>query len=160
MGTIEFWLSVIAIILSVFSLCGNIYVYFRHDRRIKLKEEKSLDLELKQKQEAEDEKKKAKIVGEVNRRSKYMFDLVFENIGLSEARNIKIQMVETDQYPNGCIEELNKIVSQVPNKMKPSQTYSCSLILCTGDPELLIFQVVWDDDFKENNSQQIEIELF
>ncbi len=160
MGTIEFWLSVIAIILSVFSLCGNIYVYFRHDRRIKMKEEKALDLELKQKQEAEDEKKKADIIVGVRKSGKYRDNIFIRNQGLSAAHNIRLTLIPIEKDDNNLYGFLqNDFIDACPIELNSSEEFFIETVFCTHVKQVLL-NVCWDDNFAKDNHREIQLKIY
>lgn len=95
------WLKILPFVISLLTMFGGLYVYFRHDKAIK-------KLQKKQLQREEDENKKAKLSTNVRYLSSGVFfhnyQLEVRNEGKSSAHDIQI--------------ELSVFVNSVPFKIK------------------------------------------
>lgn len=134
----------------VFSVCGiigGLFMYYRHDKRIKKQEQLLNDLQIKQYKKAEDQEKQAKVECNIIQGIKGGRRIRFYNSGLSDARNVRIEILNED-----CLVGVEGIGSWGPYELiNPRNGYREERIfLCEGHTDVLQLRITWDDDFENN----------
>lgn len=136
----------------VFSICGiigGLFMYFRHDKRIKKQEQLLNDLQIKQYKKAEDQERQAKVECNIIQGNKGVRRIRFYNSGLSNARNVRIEILNQDS-----LEGVEGIGSWGPYDLLTPRNGSREerFFLCEGHAEVLQLRITWDDDFENNRS--------
>ena len=136
----------------MFSICGiigGLSMYYRHDKRIKKQEQLLNDLQIKQYKKAEDQGKQAKVECNIIRGNKGERRIRFYNSGLSEARNVRIEILNKNS-----LKGVEGIGSWGPYGLITPRNGSREerFFLCEGHADILQLRITWDDDFEKNRS--------
>lgn len=136
----------------VFSICGiigGLFMYYRHDKRIKKQEQLLNDLQIKQYKKAEDQEKQARVECSILSGNKGSRRVRFYNSGLSDARNVHIEILNEDK-----LEGVEGIRNWGPYELITPRNGSREerIFLCEGHTDVLQLRITWDDDFENNRS--------
>ncbi|MCL2328595.1 MAG: hypothetical protein FWC39_08815 [Bacteroidetes bacterium] len=151
---IENIISAISIGLSLLAIAGTIFVYCKHDKKLKKQEEKLNAYQLKKFENEEIENKKAQIRGSIIRGEKDRRDLRICNEGKSPAKNICVDFLDNfvghnksdvkvtiKNYPSPF--ELLNVNDHFDIIMYP-HAYRFSI-------DVLKVKLTWEDDFSNQN---------
>lgn len=143
-------------ILSVLSIIGGVFLFFRYDRRIKEQERKLNDYQLKKYQEEDDLKRQAYIKCNLVNIDGGHLKIRFFNSGQAEARNVKIEIINKDSLDGIVFTQdwgpYDSITPQIGYREE-------DLFLCEGSAETIQICMTWDDDFRNNQSSKQTIQL-
>ena len=133
-------LSIIAIGISVISIIWNMLNYFRYDKPLKKMELETKKNEVSILRQEQENRKKALIKGE------FMFQgdgkyhhLVVTNIGMCDARNVKIELPERMFYLPSPIDDIPKLAA--------GERYTARAYPESNCPQIVDITFIWDDDF-------------
>ena len=136
----------------VFSICGilgGLFMYYRHDKRLKRQEQLLNDLQIKQYKKAEDQEKQAKVECNIIHGCKGCRKIRFYNSGLSDARNVRIDILNKNS-----LEGVEGIRIWGPYDLITSRNGNREerFFLCESHTNVLKIRITWDDDFEKNRS--------
>jgi len=147
-------LSIIAILISGASVGFSIYIYKKHDKKLKEQGNQIKTFKLKEYQEKEDDIKRAKIEIKCHRiKNKYqwIYSIQVENIGLAEARNLTIS------FPENITDILSEKIENQPLKISSNSEYSFKIKSKEEFPKSADITINWDDDFRKDNQMERHI---
>lgn len=135
------------LVLAGLAILGSTFTYFRHDRLIKKQEKKLNDLQIKQIQKAEAQERQAKVECNVIREGKGNAKIRFYNSGLSDARNVRIEILNRKELEDSIIirNEWGPYSLLTPKGYREE-----SFSLFEGHIKELKLRIIWDDDFDSN----------
>lgn len=143
-------------VFSIAGIIGGLFLYFRHDRKIKEQEEKLNNYQIKKYQEEEDLNRQANIncnpiVVDGGHRK-----IRFFNSGQADARNVRIDVINKDSlYGITFIQDWGPY-----DMISPQIGYrEEDLFLCEGCTEKIQLCMIWDDDFGNNRNYQQTIQI-
>lgn len=146
-----------ALILSLISIIGCVVTYVIHDRKLKCQEKCLNALQIMQIEKQEAREKMADIKCIALSKNRGCCAIRFCNTGTSDAKNVRVMILTPE-------EKLRRII--FPKKQwGPYELInshgSCEEIihLCMGHPEFLKIKVVWDDDYKDNQSSILNVQI-
>ena len=147
-------LDIIAIVFSAVALGFSIYVYIKHDRRIK-----PLELEIAEYQAKEiREQEAAKNFAVLDVRSRYVkpgnLYITIINCGQATATNLQVEVLEN---ANMFVSHNSGILPYA----SLSATHSFQLRYTTFEqsPNLIKIRVIWDDPSSSNKSQVFDLQV-
>lgn len=136
-------------LFSILGIVGGLILYFRHDRKLKMQERLLNELQIKQYQKTEDEEKKARLECCVIKGDKGRRSIRFSNVGLADARNVRIEILNENDlkgvYIRGQLGPYDLITSRSGFREE-------MISLDAGHTKALNLRITWDDDFKEGRS--------
>lgn len=152
-------LSCIAIIISICSLGFSIFVYFKHDKKIKGQSAILNELQIKKFTKEEEENKKAKIQARVIKRSFRYWKIEIFNVGKSTARSVMVI------FDNGTISSLVK-KSPFPIDIEPQHKMTIEIdgppyteVRRKQFPDKVKLIFSWEDNFSNENNDSQTIQL-
>ena len=129
--------------LSILAILSSIYVYCKHDRRLKKQEELINNFEIEKRRLEENEKKKAHIKGNIVTHSKGLRKFVIFNAGKATAYNIRTEILSD---MNGIFYDEIKPFEM----LNPQYSFDNILHLAYGHLPTLKVKYIWDDEFEKN----------
>ncbi|GAT64058.1 hypothetical protein [Paludibacter jiangxiensis] len=132
-----------SLILPILAILVPIYIYVRHDRKIKNQEKKLNDYQLKKFELEDIENKKAQIKGNIITNGGRGVLKVF-NTGKSTAHNIRLELLSK---PEGII-GLEFDPFAMLNSQESTET---SFFLAEGHTSTLKVKYTWNNSYKEDN---------
>ena len=143
-------------ILSIVSIIGSIFMYLRHDKTIKRQEQVLNNLQIKQLEKAEEKEKRAQFSCKVYNLKKGNRQISFINLGLSEARNVRIEIPDKENlYGINLKGKWGPYDQIMPNGDKRDEIIN----LVSGHTKILKLLIIWDDDFRKNNKMLYSVQL-
>lgn len=153
MTFIKEWSS---LILSVLTILGGLWGYFKHDKKLKSQEKRLNDLQIKQFEKEEAKEKMAEIKANVIRGVKGNHKIRFINSGKSDAINVRIDILTPK-------EEMSSIRCKNtwgPYEMINPQTYREEMLtLCLGHPNVIKIKVTWDDGYMKDRVTNLSVSI-
>lgn len=144
-------MNIVSIILSVLSCLASLislYVYFKHDRKLKVYDLKLKEYELmKYKTEGENVKRANLTITSRERVSSFTVKARIRNKGKSDARKINIEMEDSEFK----IENFEKIF---PYPILKSENEIDFNILCYSSACVCQIKLIWEDDGGKRESIQ------
>ena len=142
---ISFWIAIISFLIAVISFAWGIYVYFRHENKLKKQECIINDFTIKKNREEEENKKKA-ILGlkGIKKEDNKRFIRVYNN-GLAEGRNVNVSIDDIDEH----------IMPRPPMDiplLNPNENFEIFCLTTTQRKDRYRCTITWDDDFSEKRS--------
>ena len=137
----------IGIILSLLAIAGTVFVYFMHDKRLKMQEKKLNDYQLEKIDAEKIENTKAQVRGHIIAKgNKGRRTLKVFNSGKARAQNIRIEWLSG----------MNKIYyredSHFPYELlNPQDSTEIELYLVEGLDKTTKIKFMWDDEFANDN---------
>ena len=146
-------MDVMSILLAALALAFSCYTFFAHDRRLKKQENLLNEYQIRSLAQSEEENKKAIIRAKAVKYKSGNRTLYINNEGKAKARNLKVEMPDSEQvyasrpdFPLSYVELL------------PGASREVTLLLSEGDDELtLVYE--WDDDYSKDNRESQTIDL-
>lgn len=136
----------------LFSICGiigGLFAYFRHDKKIKEQEKLLNELQIKQYKKAEEQEKQAKVECNIISGNKGSSKIRFYNSGLSDARNVRIEILNKYDLKGVIVNENWGPYDLItPRNGKREER----IALCEGHTDVLKLRITWDDDSGNNRS--------
>lgn len=137
--------EIISLALSLFAIILTLFMYVKHDKRLKIQEEKLNSYQLKRIEIEDIENKKALIRGNIVKVNDSSRILKVFNLGKSAARNIRIEYISD-------MRELFSNDQHFPYELlNPQDSTEIKLTLFGGTINTLKIKLIWNDDFKDNN---------
>lgn len=142
------YLGIAGFIISIISLVFAIFIYLKHDKRIKSQELLINEYQLRKHQEEDSDNKKAMVRANLIKDLRGLRKLRVYNSGKSIARNIRFDIIDLDS--NDATIRIGK--NPFPYEFMNSQdSTEISFLMSYGHPEKITVTLIWDDDFKKNN---------
>lgn len=146
MGIIEFFKEWGGHLISILGIIGGLFLYFRHDNRLKKQEKLLNELQIRQYQKADEEEKKARLECCVIKGDKGGRTIRFSNVGYADARNVRIDILNENDlegvYIRGQLGPYDLITSRSGFREE-------KISLDAGHTKALKLRITWDADFKE-----------
>lgn len=141
--------EIITIILSGLAFAFSIFTYFFHDFKLKKQELRLNEISLREAKEGEENRRKAKISGCIVYYGSGSNDLLITNNGEADARNVRIEVLESSD--NGCLwNDKERFIQQ----LTPGNTYKFHFNTISGASKVIHFRYSWEDDFSSSNEAQ------
>lgn len=146
-----------ALILSLISIIGCVVTYVIHDRKLKCQEKRLNALQIMQIEKQEAREKMADIKSLAFSIKRGCSAIRFCNTGTSDAKNVRVMILTPEEELRGIIFPKKQ---WGPYELINSQG-SCEEIinLCMGHPKFLKIKVVWDDDYQDNRSSILNVQI-
>lgn len=146
-----------AMILSLISIIGCLVTYIKHDRELKNQEKRLNSLQIMQLENQGAKEKMAVIKCEAIHFEKGREEIRFSNIGSSDSRNVRVKILNPETNLNGVIFHTK---SWGPYELINSHgTCKETVLLCEGHTDFLKVEVMWDDDYQNNRTSILNIQL-
>ena len=136
----------------IFSICGiigGLFMYYRHDKRIKKQEKLLNDFQIKQYKKAEEQEKQAKVECSIINVDKGTRKVRFYNSGLADAHNVRVEVLNSSNLDRivffGIWGPYDLITSRNGSREE-------KIMLYEGHPDVLKLRIMWDDDFENDRS--------
>lgn len=139
-------------LLSVLAIIGTLFTYLRHDRKIKAQEKLINDYQLGKIEDEKIQKKQAKVSASLIVRDKGHRVLRVYNRGRATARNIRLLISNEPDY----------LYTTNPfpfNALNESESVDLNMHLHMGSPDKMSFEILWDDEYKSDNSHEQTVQL-
>ncbi len=152
-------LSWVSIVISVLAMAGSIFVYLRHDKRLKeqqdqLNEQQKIinDYQLQKITKEEENGRKAEMRMNITRSPKGNREIFFFNAGKSDARNVKVRLL-SDNINDFVAHKMNDKGEWGPyDVINPQDNRTDNLILYSLSSDEIKVEITWDDDYEQNRS--------
>ena len=136
----------------IFSICGivgGIFMYYRHDKKIKKQEHLLNELKIKQIRKTEEQELQAKVECNIIHEKNGSRRIRFYNSGQADARNVRIEIVD-----ESTLEGINLLGAWGPYDLIMSRNgyREESMFLYVGHTDTLKLRIFWDDDFGKDRS--------
>lgn len=146
-------LNIIALVFSAAALGFSIFVYIRHDKRLK-----PLELEIAQHQVNEiHEQEAAKAIANLDARSRYVkpgnLFVTITNNGQASASNVQVEVLENaEQYPllsSGVLPY---------SRLLGGHSFELRYMVFDQSPSMVRVRVQWNDSAESNKSQIFDLQ--
>lgn len=136
-------------IFAISGIIGGLFMYFHHDKKIKNQEKLLNDLQIKQYKRVEEQEKQAKVECNIIYGDKGIRRIYFYNSGLSDAHNVRIEILNKDN-----LDGVNILGNWGPYDLITSRNGKREerILLCEGHTDALKLRITWDDEFGNNRS--------
>lgn len=156
--------------LSDIIACGSLLIaitsFLFSDRKIKKQQKQINDLDIRIKTEDFEQRKKACVRAEIKAepyfdnkgKSRYLYSIFVTNIGISTAKNIRVESVIFDDQPSG-------INPMIPDGMLPypmlnhMDSFEIPIMLTIGHIHVPEIKFVWDDESGDNQERVQVLDL-
>ena len=143
------------ILLSVLVAIGSLVAYVKHDKKIKRQEAKLNELQIKQYEKEEAKEKMAEMKANIIRGHKGNARIRFINAGKVDAKNVRIEMLSTEDELSGIILLSSKLGPY--EVINPQSHREVNIALCEGHSDTIKLKIIWDDDFQKNRSVTLSV---
>lgn len=143
-----------SLILSSLGICGGIWAYVKHDKKIKQQEEKLNELQIKQFEKAEAKEKMAEMKANIIHNYGGTAKIRFVNAGKNNAYNIRVEILSSKEEMDGIIYFSNWGPYDIIN---PQSYREERMALCEGHAKIIRLKITWDDDFQKNRSIELSV---
>lgn len=141
----EYWLSFASLLIGV----ANLFLYFRYDRKIKMLEKRRLEEEINDKNRADFSLRAEKIKAGI-------YKLVLLNYGKADARNVKINLLNTKEEVESTTFAQNFDTYQLINSNTQREAI---LHIYTYNTITLKYEILWDDNLGANHRKEIHCDV-
>lgn len=136
----------------IFSICGiigGIFMYYRHDKKIKKQEHLLNELQIKQIRKTEEQELQAKVECNIIHEKNGSRRIRFYNSGQADARNVRVEIVN-----ESTLEGVYLCEAWGPYDLITSHNgyREEGMLLCEGHTDTLQLRIIWDDDFGKGRS--------
>lgn len=128
---------------SILSFIFTLYVYFKHDKKIKKQSALINENQLNKIEKEKTEDKKAFLKTEIHKEKKGKRELIIFNIGRVTATNVDVKFLD--------VKNLKILNNPCPINISPTNYINISLFISEFCPNKLDFTITWDDEFSYNN---------
>lgn len=142
-------------ILSSLGILGGLWAYIKHDRKLRDQEKRLNDFQIKQFEKAETEEKMADMKCFVIHGEKGNGRIRFYNDGKSNARNVRVEILSSDEDMRAVDVEDWKSYKVI----NPHSYREENLSLSIGCPDTIDLRIIWDDDYQQNRSVDLSVPL-
>ena len=136
-------------VFAIGGIIGGLFMYFRHDRKIKQQEKLLNDLQIKQYKKEAEQERQAKVECNVIRHNKGCYRIIFYNSGLADAHNVQIEILNRESLKGvNIIGDWGPYDLITPRNGRREE----QIFLSEGHTKTLSLRITWDDDFDNNRS--------
>lgn len=136
-------------VFAIGGIIGGLFMYFRHDRKIKQQEKLLNDLQIKQYKKEAEQDRQAKVECNVVSNKNSGTRIYFYNSGLADARNVRIDILNRNSLKGVIITgDWGPYDLITPRNGRREER----IFLCDGHTKTLNLRITWDDDFANNRS--------
>ncbi|HWV72358.1 MAG TPA: hypothetical protein VN040_11605 [Pseudosphingobacterium sp.] len=139
-------------LLSVIAILGTIFTYFKHDKKIKSQEKLINDYQLGKIEEEKIQKRQAVVCASLITGTKGHRILRVYNKGKAAARNVRLVINNEPDY----LYTTNPFPFPILNE---HEHVDLNIHLHHGSPDNISFEILWDDEFKIDNSHIQTVQL-
>lgn len=139
-------------LLSLIAIIGTVFTYFKHDRKIKAQEKLINDYQLDKIKEEKIQKRQAIVRASLITGTKGHRILRVYNKGKATARNIRLIIKDEPNY----LYASNPFPFPALNE---SENVDLTIHLHDSSPDNMSFEIVWDDEYKADNSHEQTVQL-
>jgi len=139
-------------ILSVLAILGTVYTYFKHDRKIKAQEKLINNYQLGKIEEEKIQKKQAIVRATLMSGNKGHRTLRIYNKGKATAYNVRLIFNNEPDY----LYATNPFPFPMLNE---NENVDLNIQLHKGLPDDISFEILWNDEFKVDNSHTQTVQL-
>ena len=139
-------------LLSLIAIVGTIFTYFKHDRKIKAQEKLINDYQLGKIEEEKIQKRQAVVRASLIVGNKGHRILRIYNKGKATARNVRLIINDEPDY----LYATNPFPFPMLNE---GEYVNLNIELHKRLPDDISFEILWDDEYKENNSHAQTVNL-
>lgn len=139
-------MNLISLFIGLLSLCLSTYIFFAHDKKLKIQQKALNELALQKATTEEYTRKKAVISMNYERNDK----LVITNKGMATAFDVKISsQIENDPLIGNYGNQLHW------DSLKAGQEVRRTVALGRGDPWQITYDIYWRDDLGVHYDKQL-----
>lgn len=136
-------------VFATVGIIGGLFMYFRHDRKLKQQEILLQKLQIKQYKNEEDKERQAKVECNVINKGRGNYWIYFYNSGLADARNVRIDILNRDSLEGVIIYgDWGPYDLITPRNGRREER----ILLCEGHTRTLDLRITWDDDFGKDRT--------
>lgn len=139
-------------LLSLMAIVGTIFTYFKHDRKIKAQEKLINAYQLGKIEEEKIQKRQAVVRASLIVGNKGHRILRIYNKGKATARNVRLIINDEPDY----LYATNPFPFPALNE---HENVDLNIQLHMGSPDNISFEILWDDEYKSNNSHEQTVQL-
>ena len=139
-------------LLSLIAIIGTIFTYFKHDRKIKAQEKLINDYQLGKIEEEKIQKRQAVVRASLIAGNKGHRILRIYNKGKATARNVRLIIKDEPDY----LYATNPFPFPMLNE---GEYVNLNIELHKGLPDDISFEILWDDEYKSDNSHEQTVQL-
>lgn len=143
-------------IMSALGILGGFWVYFRHERKIKIQEKRLNELQIRQMQKAEAKELQADIKCNVIHGNNGSAKIRFVNAGMSDALDVRVQILTPE-------EDLKSVFYSKQwgpyNMINPQSYREEKISLYFGHPDSLLLHVTWNDAYEKDRAVRLSVPL-
>lgn len=139
------------IYISIATALFSLWVYLRHDAKLKKQERKLQEFELQKWTDQKAKEKQANLVAWIEKYSNGKCDLVIENRGTCVAKDCIIVINEAKAYGISSI--------LTPFSLHPSQRHTMWLTNTKKSPPDFTVQLSWKDDFSTDKKRLYKLQV-
>lgn len=139
-------------LLSIVAILGTVFTYFKHDSKIKAQEKLINDYQLDKIEEEKIQKTQAIVRASLIKGNKGHRILRVYNKGKAAARNVRLIIKDEPDY----LYATNPFPFPALNE---SENVDLNIHLHMGSPDNISFEIIWDDEYKANNSHEQTVHL-
>lgn len=139
-------------LLSVIAIIGTVFTYFKHDRKIKAQEKLINDYQLDKIEEEKIQRRQAVVRASLITGTNGYCILRVYNKGKATARNVRL--IIKDEPDHLCA--MNPFPFPALNE---NENVDLSIHLYKGSPDSMSFEILWDDEYKSDNSYVQSVQL-
>ncbi|WP_409149259.1 hypothetical protein [Sphingobacterium sp. BS-2] len=141
-----------SLVFSIIAIFGSLLTYFIHDRKIKAQEKLINDYQINKIIEEKIEKTQAVIRASIIKGNNGNRTLRVYNKGKATARNIRLFILDEPEY----LYSTNPFPFPALNE---KENVDLIIHLHMGSPDNISFELIWDDEYAENNKHSQILQL-
>lgn len=141
-----------SLILSILAILGSIFTYTIHDRKIKAQEKLINDHQIGKIEEEKIQKTQATVRATLIKGNKGHRILRVYNKGKATARNVRLIVKDEPNY----LYATNPFPFSALNE---HENVDLKIRLHMGSPDNISFEILWDDEYAENNRHSQVVQL-
>lgn len=142
--------------LPLIGIIGGVFVYLRHNRKLKSQEKRLNDMQIRQMEKAEEKECQAEIKCYVIKGNKVNRTIRFVNAGQSDAKNVRINILTPK-------EELSSVYFHGElgpyDMIDPQSSREEHISLCINHPDIISLKVMWDDSYQKDRTVMLSVQL-
>jgi hypothetical protein len=144
-------MAYIGFFISIAALAFSLFTYIKHDRKLKIQEERLKEYQLENLLKERDEKKKAIIEANIIKGEKGQRILKVYNRGKSIAKQVNVILAD--------IEGVFVINNPSPIDIRPQNGIDIILLLAEAAPDIINIEFEWEDEYQEKNEDIQMVQL-
>lgn len=140
-------METVSLIVAIVAFVFSVITYFVHDSRLKKQEGLLNAYQLQKYEEEKVDLQKAVIRANVLKGDKGKITIKVFNAGKAVAKNINLKFI--------CDQELMTGANPFPFEfLNPQEGTEIILFMHVGSPDKLLIELLWDDEFQQQNTHQ------